>query len=65
MTPYQMGKREQQLINQVEKDCRDIRDDLERAKQAGVPNIEALEAALSTCEERAALLRSVYMKGKK
>ena len=65
MASYQMSQREQKLISQGEKDCADIRDDLERARKAGVPNIEALEEALAICQERLALLRSVYLKGKK
>lgn len=65
MKPYQLSKNELQKLNQGLADLTAIREDLERAKMAGVPNIEHLENACQTCEDRINALKAVYAGTKK
>lgn len=58
--PYQLSKKEQAILNQGLSDCDAIKQDLERAKMAGVPNVDHIEAALETCQERINKLKATY-----
>lgn len=58
--PYVPSKKEQDIWKQGLSDCDAIAQDLERAKDAGVPNIEALEEALQVCRDRIEKLRKIY-----
>lgn len=65
MARYQLTKQDLQKINQGLKDLADIMEDLERAEKAGVPNIEHIKAACSTCEERLNGFKAQYASTKK
>lgn len=60
MTPFKLSKKELQTFNNDLGDCDLIKQDLERARQAGVPNVEHLEEAVRICEERIAKLKAAY-----
>lgn len=64
-THYQLSKKEIALLNQGLSECQAIKDDLERAKLAGVPNVEHIEEAVTTCEDRINKLKSTYAGNKK
>lgn len=57
---YQLSKKELAMFNQDLKDCQLIKEDLERAKLAGVPNVEFIEEAVTECENRINKLKSTY-----
>ena len=66
MQPYQLAKQEIKNLNQGLTECELIKQDLERAKAAGVPNVEHIEEALSVCVDRInSLLQTYNPKGKK
>lgn len=65
MDRYKLSKRELQILNQGLIDCQNILDDLERAKNAGVPNIESIEESVNVCQERINKLKSTYASNKK
>ncbi len=65
-TRYQLGKQELKILNQDLTDCELIKQDLDRAEMAGVPNIEHLREAVAKCEERINNLLAHYNpRGKK
>jgi len=64
MKVFILSKEELKRMNNNLKDCDDIAEDLERARRAGVPNVEHLEEAVKTCRERIAAIKAVYSKDK-
>ena len=60
MAKVKLTKQEIERLNRDLRDCKDIKDDLARAKAAGVPNIEHLEDAVKHCEERIASIKQQY-----
>ena len=65
MTPFKLSKQELKKFNEHLHDCEAIKQDLERAQQAGVPNIEHLLAELESCKERISRLKAAYNPGER
>jgi hypothetical protein len=65
MEPYKLSPKELRTLNQGLSDCEAIKADLERARIAGVPNIEHIEEAVAKCEEKINALKSTYASNKK
>jgi hypothetical protein len=65
MEPYQLSKKEVADMNRALAECNLIKQDLERARQAGVPNVEHIEEAVSVCEDRINKLKSIYASRRK
>lgn len=66
MEPYKLSKKEHADMDRDLIECQQIKDDLERAKMAGVPNVEHIVQAVETCEERINKLKAIYAaKGKR
>lgn len=63
--PYQLSKKELDLLNQGLADCHAIKEDLERAKLAGVPNVEHIQQSVDKCEERINQLKAIYASNRK
>lgn len=55
-----LSDKEIQRFNQDLKDLSDIKEDLNRAMEAGVPNIPALIDKCSECEERIKKFKMLY-----
>lgn len=66
MEPYKLSKKELQSLNQGLIEIANIKEDLDRARMAGVPNTEYVITACEVCEERINKLLATYNpKGKK
>lgn len=63
MQRYKPSAKELKDWKQSIDDCNMIYEDLQRAKAAGVPNIEHLEDALLICKQRVEKLREIYAPG--
>lgn len=58
--PYELPKKNLELLNTHLKELPEIKADLERAKAAGVPNLENIEQRVQWCDERCRKLKANY-----
>ena len=65
MASYKLSEKELAKLNRGLAELEDIKDDLERARIAGVPNMEHLDNACEQCKDNIVRLKEAYAKGKK
>jgi hypothetical protein len=60
MTTFKLSKKELEQFNRDLQDCQAIIEDFERARQAGVPNMDVLVEKVVICQERIKKLKAAY-----
>jgi hypothetical protein len=61
MARVELKERDRQLLNTQLRELQLIKEDLEKAKLAKVPNVDALLERCSECIQRASLLKQHYL----